>query len=410
MMRHTLETVYRLTSRERKLKQGKTEDPVITRVDEILYTALSMRASDVHIQPHEQSVVVRYRIDGVLYDQCIVDHAQAPLIISRCKVLAQLDIAQRRLPQDGHFKVLVDDAQEPIDFRIATFPTLYGEKIVIRILDRSQRLLGLDSLGMSEGMLSLLKALIRRPHGLFLVTGPTGSGKTTMLYAVLSALNTRSHNIVTIEDPIEYELAGITQSQVNERSGFTFHNGLRSMLRQDPDIIMVGEVRDKDTAQIAIESALTGHLVLSTLHTNDAVSAVTRLLEMGVEPFLLSGTMAGVLAQRLVRRLCGVCKKQVPVSAYIAERALACGVKLEVVYEPVGCLQCSNLGYKGRVGVFELVIINDALRAGILAKNDIGSLRALARSAGMHTLLHDAWSKVQQGVTSCKELEALLSE
>ena len=402
--------VYHLISRENKLKQGRSEDAVIARVDDLLYTALSLRASDVHLQPYEDAVMVRYRIDGVLYDQHSLDGTQVPLIISRFKILAHLDIAQRRLPQDGHFKAIVDDAYEPIDFRVATFPTLYGEKIVIRILDRSQRLLALDALGMETTMYHTLVDLVRRPHGLFLVTGPTGAGKTTMLYAVISSLNARSHNIVTIEDPIEYELAGITQSQVNERAGFTFHNGLRSMLRQDPDIIMIGEIRDKDTAQIAIESALTGHLVLSTLHTNDAISAVTRLLEMGIEPFLLSGTMVGVLAQRLVRRLCTVCKRAVQISDVYSTRAAACGVGIDMVNEPVGCKACNNLGYKGRVGIFELLLINDAMRTLIVAKEDTVTLRKQARNAGMQSLMYDAWNKVKQGITSCKELEVLMSE
>jgi len=402
--------VYHLVSRENKLKQGKAEDPTIACADDLLYAALLRGASDIHLQPYEHSVMVRYRIDGVLYDQNPLDLTKAPLIISRFKVLAHLDIAQRRLPQDGHFKALADYSPDPIDFRVATFPTVYGEKIVIRILDRAQRLFALDALGMDTTMYQNLVTLVRRPHGLFLVTGPTGSGKTTMLYAVISSLNARTHNIVTIEDPIEYELTGITQSQVNERAGFTFHNGLRSMLRQDPDIIMIGEIRDKDTAQIAIESALTGHMVLSTLHTNDAVSAVARLLEMGIEPFLLSGTMAGILAQRLVRRLCKTCKKAVAVSHTVRESAQSFDVELETVWEPVGCKACNNLGYKGRVGIFELVMMNDALRKSVLEKADVVALRKQARNDGMQSLLHDAWNKVKQGVTSVRELDGLMSE
>lgn len=392
--------VYHIFSQEEKLKKGQAEDPVVTLVDTVFYNAIVMHASDIHLQPQDSAFVVRYRIDGVLYDQQRLPASQAPLVISRLKVLSGLDIAQRRLPQDGRFRATISsqnssDREHLIDFRISTFPTLYGEKMAIRILDRSLRLLALDSLGLRADMHDQLKAITNRPHGLFLVTGPTGCGKSTMLYSLISALNMSTKNIVTIEDPIEYELQGITQSQVNPGIGFTFENGLRAILRQDPDIILIGEIRDKATAHIAIESALTGHLVLSTLHTNDAASAVARLMEMGVEPFLISATLAGVLAQRLVRRLCEACKKEVVKDVF---------GKVQTVQEPVGCKECCNIGYKGRIGLFELLTINDAMRELIMNKVDAAQLRSQAHAQGMMTLFQDGLDKMKLGITSLDEL------
>jgi type II secretory ATPase GspE/PulE/Tfp pilus assembly ATPase PilB-like protein len=404
-------SVYLLLSHEEKLKRCVLEDSIISVVDSLLFNAIGLHASDIHLQPHENDVVVRYRIDGMLYDQTTLDHAQAALALSRLKILANLDIAQRRIPQDGRFKAslassttLSSSSDSIIDFRVSTFPTLHGEKMVLRILDRSLRLLSLDSLGLSSTMYDLLQQLIKRPHGLFLVTGPTGCGKTTMLYALISALNTSEKNIVTIEDPIEYELQGITQSQINEKAGFTFENGLRAMLRQDPDIIMIGEVRDKSTASIAIESSLTGHLVLSTLHTNDASSAVVRLIEMGVEPFLVSATLVGVLAQRLVRRLCDHCKKEKPLDDAFKPLVEHYNFDATSVYGPVGCGKCHGIGYRGRVGIFETLMINDPLRSLIVDKADAATLRKVAMEQGLVTLMQDGLEKVKEGITSLDEL------
>jgi type II secretory ATPase GspE/PulE/Tfp pilus assembly ATPase PilB-like protein len=399
--------VYRLLRHEEKLRQGLAQDSTIQLVDELLVAALDARASDIHLQPYERHLVVRYRIDGVLYDQRTLDYAQAALVISRLKILSNLDIAQRRLPQDGRLKVAVagpGGSDVVIDFRLSTFPTLYGEKMVVRILDRSLRLLSLDSLGLAPTMLEQLRSIINRPHGLLVVTGPTGCGKTTMLYALISALDASRKNIVTIEDPVEYELAGITQSQVNEKAGFTFENGLRAMLRQDPDIVMIGEIRDKATANIAIEAALTGHLVLSTLHTNDAPSAITRLIEMGIEPFLVSATLIGVLAQRLVRRLCPTCKKVKPLSKEMVLFAQQQGIACSESSAPIGCAKCHALGYKGRVGLFEYLMVSDAIRESIGLQKEATRLRSIALQAGMQPLVCDGLEKVKAGMTSLEEV------
>ncbi len=399
--------MYHLLSREAKLKKGIHEDAVITLVDVLLCDAISKQASDIHFQPTQRELLVRYRIDGVLYDCQSFEIGQAPLLISRLKVLANLDIAERRIPQDGRFRVLFDDGSPDsrmIDFRVSTFPTLYGEKMVVRILDRAVRLLGLNALGLSDVMQQQLINLIQRPHGLFLVTGPTGCGKTTMLYALLAALNPQAKNIVTIEDPIEYELQGITQSQINPKAGFTFDTGLRAMLRQDPDIIMIGEIRDRETAQIAIESALTGHLVLSTLHTNDASSAVMRLLEMGIEPYLISATLVGVLAQRLARRLCPACKREITVTKEMVDAAYHGVHDLHSAFAAEGCKNCHQLGYKGRIGLFELLTMDDDLRLLVMQKADVQQMRKHALSHGMQTLMYDGLAKVKDGVTTLEEL------
>jgi len=407
------QSLYYLFSQEEKLKRGASEDHVVALVDTLLHEAITLQASDIHLQPSASTLVVRFRIDGVLYDHLILESAIAPLVLSRLKILANLDIAERRIPQDGRLRVCLYDSggmqptERVIDFRLSTFPTLYGEKMVIRILDRLLRLLALDSLGLRSVMYDQLTASLRRPHGLFLVTGPTGSGKTTMLYALISALDIKTKNIVTIEDPIEYELAGITQSQVNTKAGFTFENGLRAMLRQDPDIIMVGEIRDKATARIAIESALTGHLVLSTLHTNDAPSAIARLLEMGIEPFLLSATLVGVLAQRLARRLCNECKKKTTATAEQQSFTTSNYGAIETMYKSHGCRQCHNIGYRGRLGIFELLVLNDTLRELVMQKADATTLRSEAVRCGMQPLLFDGLSKVRDAVTSLEEVYSL---
>ncbi|MFA5306247.1 MAG: GspE/PulE family protein [Candidatus Babeliales bacterium] len=407
-------SAYLLLSQEEKLKRGLNQDPVVALVDTLLYEAISLHASDIHLQPAANTMMARYRIDGVLYQRHTIDEEQALAVISRLKVLANLDIAERRMPQDGRLRVMVAPAHaleqgRLIDFRLSTYPTLYGEKMVVRIFDRSLRLLALDSLGLQKNMYDHLRTLIHRPHGLFLVTGPTGCGKTTMLYALISALEVDTHNIVTIEDPIEYEIAGITQSQVNAKAGFTFENGLRAILRQDPDVIMVGEIRDKATAHIAIESALTGHLVLSTLHTNDAPSAVARLLEMGIEPFLISATLAGVLAQRLVRQLCSQCKKLQPLDDLQRKFIVQQGRSETEAFCATGCHRCHRLGYDGRVGIFELLTMSDALHELIIQRAGAAALYQAARTSGMQPLVIDGLAKVAAGITTVDEVLSLIS-
>jgi len=381
---------HQLLSADQQHLQGLVPDGVIAAVDALLYRAIERGASDIHIQPHEHVLVVRERIDGHLYDAQHIDNDLAPQLISRIKIMASMDIAQRRLPQDGRMQVVFHPAvgaERVIDVRVATFPIFFGEKLVLRLLDQETRLLSLAGLGLSQTLLPRVEHLIARPHGLFLVTGPTGCGKTTMLYALLTCLNARDKNIVTIEDPIEYLLPGVAQSQVNTTAGFTFASGLRALLRQDPDIIMLGEIRDRETARIAMEAALTGHLVLSTLHTNDAPSAVTRLLEMGVEPFLISATLVGVLAQRLVRLLCASCKH-------------AQGVRA------AGCTACNNIGFKGQTGIFQLLSVDQALQS-FIAAGDVAALQAHLAQMGLATLLQDGLEKVGLGLTTEAEVRAV---
>jgi len=412
------DSIYTLFSQAEKLRRGIVEDPVVFMVDLLLYQAIHIHASDIHLQPDEASMVIRYRIDGVLYDQSLIDGEQKNLVLSRLKILANLDIAERRVPQDGKFKIFMHDGEERyenqrgerseksslVDFRVSTFPSIYGEKMVIRILNRSHNLLDVETLGFDTMVSQKIHELINQPHGFFLVTGPTGSGKTTTLYAMLSQLNSPERNIVTMEDPVEYDLPGITQSQINIKAGFTFETGLRALLRQDPDVIMIGEIRDKVTAQIAIESSLTGHLVLSTLHTNDAPSAITRLIEMGVEPFLINASLSGVLAQRLVRKLCSHCKQEVILDVPMRELLARHGLVCETLFKPVGCSRCFNLGYSGRVGIFELLCIDDHLRELIINKESTEKIRLHALNNGMKLLLHDGIEKVQCGAISLEDL------
>ncbi len=345
--RGVAQELYTLLGQEERIARNVEQNPVVTLVDTLLYQAIVVNASDIHLQPSDTHVRVRFRIDGVLYDQQPIPILYQEQVIARLKVLASMDIAQHLLPQDGKCKIHVtildhnkEKSEKLVDVRVATFPSLYGEKMVLRLLDRNERLLTLTMLGFSEAMYSQLASIIKQQHGLFLVTGPTGAGKTTTLYAVLCALNQPGKNIVTMEDPIEYELEGITQTQVNLKAGFSFENGLRSLVRQDPDIMMIGEVRDIPTVHIAVEAALTGHLVLSTLHTNNAVGALSRLLDMGVEPFLMSASVIGVMAQRLVRVLCSACKQKVQAPDNIQEavvaRASSLDTKAELVF--LSCL------------------------------------------------------------------------
>jgi type II secretion system protein E len=369
-------------------------------VNLLIMQAVKERASDIHLEPGDEALRTRLRIDGVLQEVHGPTMALHPAIVSRVKVLAKLDIAEKRKPQDGRFQVKMDGRE--IDLRVSTVPTQYGEKIVMRLLDTSSILLTFEQLGLEEATRAQLERLIRSPHGIVLVTGPTGSGKTTTLYAALSVLNDVSRNIMTIEDPIEYHLAGINQVAVNPKADLTFASALRSFLRQDPNIIMVGEIRDRETAEIAIQAALTGHLVLSTLHTNDAPSSLTRLIDMGIEPFLIASSVVGVLAQRLVRVICPKCKESFQPSAAVAkELGLTNG---SACFRGKGCPTCRQGGYKGRCGAFELLAMNDEIKAQVVAKASANKIREAARAAGMRSLREDGLLKVQAGVTTVEEV------
>lgn len=384
------------------LRDMASEAPVIRMVNQILSRAVEQRASDVHVEPFENELRVRYRIDGVLHDVDTPPRNQAAAIVSRLKLMAKLNIAERRLPQDGRIKLRLVGRE--IDLRVSSLPTLFGESVVLRILDRSSIAVDLTQLGLPEKTMKEFTRLIMQPHGLILVTGPTGSGKTTSLYAALDKINSPEKKIVTIEDPVEYQLAGVNQIHVKAQIGLTFANGLRSIVRQDPDIIMVGEIRDAETAEIAIQAALTGHLVFSTLHTNDAAGAISRLLEMGVEDYLLASSLLGVMAQRLVRRLCEKCK--VPVEAgpeLLGELARADGDPV-TVFESAGCTSCAGTGFRGRCGVYELLDVDDEIRKQILARASAGEVKATAVAKGMDTLREDGWRTVREGVTSVAEV------
>ncbi|MDO8587692.1 MAG: type II secretion system ATPase GspE [Armatimonadota bacterium] len=386
-----------------QLRELSEEAPVIRLANLIVTRAVSDGASDIHIEPGREAVRVRFRIDGILHEALAVPKKIQASLISRVKIMADMDIADKRAPQDGRISAVIDGKQ--IDFRVSTLPSVHGEKIVLRILDKSSICVGLNSLGMLPHTLETFESVISRTYGIVLVAGPTGSGKSTTLYSVLSKLNSGEKNILTIEDPVEYELQGITQSQINVRAGLTFAAGLRTMLRQDPNIIMVGEIRDAETAIIAIEAALTGHLVLSTLHTNDAPGSVTRLIDMGIEPFLIASGVVGVLAQRLVRVICSKCKESYnpPVDAV---KRLGIGFDQSAgvtFYRGRGCEFCKGSGYKGRVGVYELMPITDGIRDLILARQSSYAIRDQAIQEGMKTLKDDAMEKILLGATTLEE-------
>jgi general secretion pathway protein E len=387
------------------LRDMASEVPVIRMVNQMLVRALESRASDVHIEPFENQLKIRYRIDGILHEIESPPRQLKAAIISRLKILAQLNIAERRLPQDGRIKTRL--AGKDVDLRIATVPTLYGESVVIRLLERGQIFTQLDTMGFPPLPLARFNEMILKPHGMILVTGPTGSGKTTTLYGALQKINDPGKKIITIEDPVEYQLGGVNQIHVKPQIGLTFANGLRSIVRQDPDVIMVGEIRDAETAEIAVQAALTGHLVFSTLHTNDAAGAISRLLEMGVQDYLLSSSLLGVLAQRLVRRLCPSCRKEVPfagVDGVPAELEFQNGNAFTTVWEAVGCAACSGTGYLGRVGIFELLPVTSEICKVIVQRADAGAIRNLAIQQGMRLLRDDGWDKVGQGVTTLAEV------
>jgi type IV pilus assembly protein PilB len=382
-----------------QLKQKASEPPVIKLVNMIISRAVKEKASDIHVEPTEAGVDIRYRIDGILYRiDAPAKEMYAP-IASRIKILSRLDIAEKRLPQDGGFAIKYDTRN--IDFRVSTIPTIYGEKVVMRILDKEKMGFGLDSIGMTKADYESVSMAIKKPYGLILLTGPTGSGKTTTLYCILNAIKSPQKNIITIEDPVEYRIDGVNQVQEVPGIGLSFARGLRAFLRQDPDIIMVGEVRDMETAEMAIRSALVGRLVLSTLHTNDAIGAISRLMDLGVEPFLISATLIMIIAQRLVRRLCPECKEIVKnIDKDIIERYGLGGVK---IYGPKGCPSCSNRGFSGRLAVFEVLIADQEIQELIEKKSDMAVIRAALIKKGMKVLREDAMEKVREGSTSIHE-------
>jgi general secretion pathway protein E len=386
------------------LLDDTSDAPIIKLVNHILSQAVKARASDIHIEPYQVQLKVRYRVDGILYDLITPPKRIQSAIISRIKVMASMNIAEKRLPQDGRIEIRIGDKN--VDIRVSTVPTAFGERVVLRLLDKSSTLLSLTDVGFSEAQLRIVDDLIRAPHGIILVTGPTGSGKTTTLYAVLSTINTPDINIITIEDPIEYQIEGIGQIQVNPKIELTFARGLRSIVRQDPDVILVGEIRDHETAEIAVQSSLTGHLVFSTLHTNDSASAITRLNDMGVEPFLISSSVLAVLAQRLVRKLCKVCKEEyAPDDAALATlRLTRRNLEGHEVFRGVGCPECLMTGYRGRIGIFEIMLMEKNLKSLLLQSQDSNQIKAMAVENGMLTLRRDGVRKVLAGTTSIEEV------
>jgi len=402
------------------------EAPIIRWVNSLMFQAAKEGASDIHIRPGERDIVVRYRVDGVLREAKRAPKKFQQSILARVKIMAGLNIAEKRLPQDGRIRRKM--AGKDVDMRVATAPTAAGESVTIRLLDRSSVLLGLADIGFAEDHLALIRSIIARPHGILLVTGPTGSGKTTTLYACLSEINSPDINILTVEDPVEYQLEGISQTQVNSKIDLTFASGLRSFLRQDPDVIMVGEIRDRETAEVAITASLTGHLVLSTVHTNDAAGGITRLVDMGIEPFLVASSLVGLLAQRLVRRPCYECAQPIKPSEETLEQLgidphkfFRGGYQLPpvkgqrpppqgTVFKPVGCPACGQLGYRGRTGIYELLMIGEQVRRMTLAKSDAGSIRNAAVADGMVTLRFDGARKCMQGLTTPEEVMLMTAE
>jgi general secretion pathway protein E len=392
------------------LEAGDDDAPVIKLVNSLLFRAVKDKASDIHIEPYERDLVVRFRIDGVLYDIFKPPKKLQSAITSRIKVMANLNIAEKRLPQDGRIPIKM--AGKDIDIRLSTVPTAHGERLVMRLQDRSNVVLELPQLGFHDQSLTNILELVNKQHGIFLVTGPTGSGKSTTLYASIMAINSIERNIITVEDPVENRIHGIGQIQVNSKINLTFANGLRAVLRQDPDVIMIGEIRDLETAEIAINSSLTGHLVLSTIHTNDSAGAVPRLIDMGCEPFLVASSLVGILAQRLIRVLCPHCKTpHVPTDAELASieatRAMSDGGK---VFKAVGCGQCNQKGYLGRTVIHELLKVDEPIRQLILQNKDSGAIKRLAQEHGMKTLRENGVKKVMQGITTIEELISTTQE
>jgi general secretion pathway protein E len=376
------------------------EAPIIKLLNSLLFQAVKERASDIHIEPYEKAVEVRFRVDGILFPVLSPPKAIQDAIISRVKVMAGLDIAEKRLPQDGRIRLLI--AGSDIDVRVSVIPTSFGERVVLRLLDRKGGIIELERLGLNSVQVSIMDSLLSRNSGIILVTGPTGSGKTTTLYSALNRINSTKRNIITVEDPVEYQLKGIGQLNVNPKIGLTFAQGLRSILRQDPDVIMVGEIRDTETAEIAIHASLTGHLVISTLHTNDAPTAITRLVDMGIERFLVTSSLSAVIAQRLVRVLCQYCKKEY--SPQSDELSILKNYNVRKLWKPVGCERCFKSGYHGRTGIFEFLVIDHDMHSVILKNPDSSSLKGYALSKGMRTLKDDGLEKAAAGFTSLEEV------
>ncbi|MCL6585631.1 MAG: Flp pilus assembly complex ATPase component TadA [Anoxybacillus sp.] len=401
----SMEDFLRMTPTQETVEEERiTEEdsPIVRLVNQILQLAIEQRASDIHIDPQETKVLIRYRVDGVLRtDRALPKHMQS-VLTARIKILANMDITEHRVPQDGRIKMNIDF--HPVDLRVSTLPTVYGEKIVMRVLDLGAALNDIQKLGFNKLNLQRFIELIERPTGIVLITGPTGSGKSSTLYAALNRLNSEEVNIITIEDPVEYQLEGINQIQVNPNVGLTFAQGLRSILRQDPNIIMVGEIRDRETAEVAIRASLTGHLVLSTLHTNDALSTVTRLIDMGIEPFLVATSLAGVVSQRLVRRICRDCQYEQEPTKREMEIFARRGIKIEKVIRGRGCPTCNMTGYKGRIALHELLVMTDDMRRVILNNEPFSKLRELAIKNKMIFLIDDGLLKVKQGLTTLEEV------
>jgi len=388
------------------LEDGAKESPVIKLVNYLIYAAVQEGASDIHMEPSDRQFRIRYRVDGMLFEKMKPPHQMQPAVVSRIKIMAGMDISERRVPQDGGITVMLD--KRPIDLRVSTMPGKFGEKVVIRIIDNRNVQTSLETLGFAFGMLNQFRATIQRPNGIVLVTGPTGSGKSTTLYAVLNELLDDAINICTVEDPVEYNLPGVNQFQVSDKVGFTFASALRSLLRQDPDIVMLGEIRDAETARIATQAALTGHLVLSTLHTNDAPSAVSRLFNIGVEPYLVAAALRGVLAQRLLRKICSHCKEPVemtaPLQRTMQQLSEGSGTPIEQIFKGAGCAKCRNTGYAGRIGVFEMFVPDDETLDAISRGASLQELRRLTKAAGFVSLRQDGLEKVKAGLTTLEEL------
>lgn len=386
------------------LLDDTSDAPIIKLVNHIISQSVKARASDIHIEPYQDSFKVRYRVDGILYDLLSPPKWIQPALTSRIKVMAKLNIAEKRLPQDGRINVKIGDQE--IDIRVSTVPTSFGERVVLRLLNKSGSILELTDLGLPVEKQRLLERLIKSPNGIFLVTGPTGSGKTTTLYAILSSINKPDINIITVEDPIEYQIKGISQIQVNPKIELTFAKGLRSIVRQDPDVILIGEIRDRETAEIAVQSALTGHLVFSTLHTNDSASAITRLVDIGVEPFLISSSVMAVAAQRLVRKLCDYCKQPFDPSPAALKSVGMSPDMLNgaTLYQAKGCPECFHTGYRGRIAIFEIMVLDDSLKNLILETYDSNQIKNEALRLGMVTLRQDGIAKVLKGVSTIEEI------
>lgn len=404
-LQESIEEVLDDFSPEEEIEEsGITDDdsPIVRMVNQIITNAVAQRASDIHFDPQETEVAVRYRVDGILKTERSLPKYMQNTLTARIKIMGNLDITENRIPQDGRIKMHVNF--RPIDIRLSTLPSVYGEKIVMRILDISSSLGQLDKVGFSEENLETFKSMIEKPNGIVLVTGPTGSGKSSTLYAALNHLNREEVNIITIEDPVEYQLQGVNQVQVKEEVGMTFASGLRSILRQDPDIIMIGEIRDQETAEIAIRASLTGHLVLSTLHTNSATAALTRLIDMGIEPFLISSSLTGVVGQRLVRRVCRDCaRKEEPTSREI-EIFRNAGLEIETIQRGAGCSSCGMTGYRGRLAIHEVLLIDDHIKELIMQQSSFVEIQNYVKEKGMKFLLDDGLAKVTQGLTTTEEV------